>query len=194
MRAFATIRTHLALAAAGAAVATPGFAASLSVTQTFEYAVPTIPGGLSLEPLRFGDSFNYSGGDGTFWFGPEDSSSITIIKGSITHIDYFFRAVGYCNCFEKYTYDQAASDRPAFGIPSHHASLINSYGGAASRDSAYYSLNIPLVKVDGEVFSVTSVPEAATWTLMVIGFGAVGHATRRRRQRVIATKMASSFA
>lgn len=73
-------------------------------------------------------------------------------------------------------------------------------GGAINDQTVFYLFNfltpqtgITLTGVDLQKFStgtlyqnVGAVPEPATWALMVLGFGGIGMAMRRRRRRVLA--------
>lgn len=48
--------------------------------------------------------------------------------------------------------------------------------------------------IAGEARAVTAVPEPSTWAMMLIGFGAVGYATRRRRRRGSALRQVAQAA
>ncbi len=61
------------------------------------------------------------------------------------------------------------------------------FGATNQGDTSYHTgLAFTGVQLDGEIIDPPAVPEAATWAMMIAGFGLVGAAARRRRSGSVA--------
>ena len=60
--------------------------------------------------------------------------------------------------------------------------LITPTGFTIGSDGAFYVTNFSAASGRGEVIRIAAAPETATWTMMIVGFGAVGGAIRLRRR------------
>ena len=67
------------------------------------------------------------------------------------------------------------------GVNSYTSYVANFIAGSTSQTLSFASGNGGNGGIFLDNVSVTAVPEAATWAMMIIGFGAVGGALRRRR-------------
>lgn len=76
--------------------------------------------------------------------------------------------------------------RPAFNANGVYTFLLNT--GSAAPTNLYFGVTDGNFGDNGGAFSITvsqGVPEPATWALMILGFGAVGGAMRRRAQKAV---------
>lgn len=64
--------------------------------------------------------------------------------------------------------------------------LVTPTGLAIGGDGALYVANYSAAPGRGEVVRIASVPEPATWAMLIGGFGLVGTGLRRRRERIVA--------
>lgn len=62
--------------------------------------------------------------------------------------------------------------------------LIAPTGLEIGADGAFYVTNLSPAPFVGEVLRIALVPEPGSWAMMIVGFGAVGGAMRRRRTRI----------
>ncbi len=72
--------------------------------------------------------------------------------------------------------------RPAFNVSGVYSFLLNT--GSTAPTNLYFGVTDGNFGDNGGAFSITviqGVPEPATWALMILGFGAVGGAMRRRQ-------------
>ena len=60
--------------------------------------------------------------------------------------------------------------------------LVTPTGLAIGPDNAFYVTNFSAASGIGQVLRISAVPEASTWAMMLMGFGATGVAMRRRRR------------
>lgn len=75
-----------------------------------------------------------------------------------------------------------AAKFPAFGLPT-SADITDSFGTAyLGPNGDYYGFDVRFAPY---VYSpAPAVPETATWAMMILGFGVIGYAMRRRRSTV----------
>lgn len=74
----------------------------------------------------------------------------------------------------------------------YNTGLIAPTGLEIGKDGAFYVTNFSAAERIGQVLRISAVPEPATWTAMVVGFGMIGAGMRRRRRPVLRYATASA--
>ena len=119
------------------------------------------------------------GGNGGFVGETTDCTTELAIQGCTTFsCTALFGPTVACNKFTHGSPTSAAD----FTFITRLAELTGQY--FLSSVTATNGVNPGLSKLSFEGSLVTAVPEPATWALMILGFGIVGSALRRRRTRV----------
>jgi hypothetical protein len=179
------MRNLVLAAAAIAALATAGSASAATYIFDFQNTDPT-------------DAYGAVEVSGTFTASSTLSSSITNITGNVSGapaplVDGAIAGLsGYAGADNTLygvganTGNQVSFGGVSFSVGGEDYNLYAYNGGAWLLASSVDSVGYPQNGTPG-TFSVTAVPEPATWAMMLVGFGGLGAAMRSRRKLVAAT-------
>lgn len=181
---------------------TPGSAVYVGPTPTYNFdpsGTALVTGGIVSNTSVGGVRAQPLGSTGNYWsVGPTDGSPGTLNLssiGDIFNISFIWGSVDTYNTLEFLdasnfvlaTFTGIQVNNPADGNQTAAATnpLVR-FDLTGSDVAAFSSLRLRSTQNTFEVdnFAVNAVPEPSTWAMMLIGFGVVGSALRRRRVRV----------
>jgi hypothetical protein len=144
---------------------------------------------------------NFVAADGDFQTAPVEQiiTGLTVGKTYSVGFDYgFAQQQGFDGATEQHwsvSFAGVTQTTATYDLPNHGFSgwMHASYDFVATHTTetlsflAYGNLPVPpFALLDGVTFTPDTVPEPASWALMLIGFGGLGLATRRRRAKSLA--------
>jgi len=123
------------------------------------------------------DQFGFNNVAGTFGGAPGTASTISFGNGIFSSLSITAANLGFTQ-FSSPTLFTGLPNTPVFLTGSF--SLINPFFGNGTLTISQVATAVP-------------VPEPATWTMMVVGIGAMGFALRRRKSKVTTSRIPSFF-
>jgi PEP-CTERM motif-containing protein len=197
--ALATLSLASAANATVSVSATPGCASycgPLPITYDFDGSVPlTLGGGIVGPGTTEGQFAQPLGSEGHYYsVGPSTNSPGTVTIGNgVSMFSFIWGSLDEYNTLVlttslgdyTYTGSQIAALVPGFANGDQTGTTTNPIvtflltGG--DQDAVSINLSSTQNAFEIDSISVASVPEPATWAMMLIGFGAVGYSMRRRK-------------
>jgi hypothetical protein len=165
------------------------------------FEVGTPPGNLYAQPYGTGAGTGLYGGDGYYYsVGPStsypgiidltsygDINSLSFIWGSVDSYNTLYILDSSMNVLYKIVgnniFDPANGDRTS---PNTNPLVTFNFTGDAVGNVSYLELNSTVNAFEMDNLAINPVPEPATWALMLLGFGGIGMALRRRRKPALA--------
>jgi hypothetical protein len=110
----------------------------------------------------------------------------TVFGSSITSANTYFGFAYNDGGVVAFDYFPSLTTAGTFVAPEGFVPALGSTfsSSLAPQQNAFGALNTRTYSINATAESVAAVPEPATWALMILGFGIVGAALRRRRTRV----------
>jgi len=167
-----------------------GGCAALALAMSITAAAGAAPLNYTLSNVKFNDGTSLTGG-----FSIDDTSGdllsfdIASENGVLPGVEYVTGDITYRNLFASNEYIFVVDPDFTQYLALTFASPLTAGSNALMHFSSYECDNCNAIRfiVSGDAVSA-AVPEAASWAMMLVGFGAVGGAMRARR------KVAVSFA
>src|SRR6185437_5436312 len=166
-----------------------------------DFEVGTPPGDLFAQPYGTDAGTGLYGGDGYYYsVGPSTSSPGLIDLtsfGNINSLSFIWGSVDSYNTLDildssmNVLYEIVGGDifNPANGNrtdPNTNPLVTFSFTGSDVTSVSYLRLSSSVNAFEIDNLAINPVPEPATWALMLLGFGGIGLAMRRRRKPALA--------
>jgi hypothetical protein len=157
-------------------IANPAFSFSgggIHTGNTTNVAVQPFGDATHYEAAQFGNPFILSG--------PE-LKSLSLYIGSLDPYNSitFLGAGGFSQTFSGTMLDALANGSPTSG--NSNRQFFFTFAAGDQVDQIIFSSHQPAFEFDNIYAAVSSVPEPATWMMLILGFGSIGFMLRRQRE------------
>lgn len=157
--------------------ASVSYTTSVPGTRTTTNMSDRVAGGFNFDADQVVSSVLFSIGDHEFSFSPDFAGVVYTSPTLLSTYDYD----SLQNGLQVYFSPNGSSGPSSFGIPFSGAGT-GDIGGAITQDSFLDAGQNDIIYFSATRATVAAVPEVGTWIMLLLGFGAVGFALRRRER------------